>query len=155
TAETQVPVRIVFQQKNSASDCPAKQREAALDAQRSPARIGEIAHDVSELGDRVAAVRGQRRFEAVHSGAIGGGGYLQILRTAQVEGLYGGQVGRYFERHPIPFIQERPRDEIEGLLRSGGDLNRVGAHPNRALRQVDSERSPQRLLAFGRAVLQR
>ena len=79
----------------------------------------------------------------------------QDIRLRQLEYLQRGKVGRTFNDDRIARIEQRAGNDIQRLLRTGGDIH-LACRAGHAARLADfAHRLAQRRISFGKAVLER
>ncbi len=77
-----------------------------------------------------------------------------ILRSIHVECLQGTKVRGSFDEDAVSAIDEQFADQVERLLRTGGDEDVVGIGLDAVASDVAGDHLAQRLIALGRSVLQ-
>jgi hypothetical protein len=93
-------------------------------------------------------------FEPVDVHALRVGRYFNQPCARETKGLQRGRVVERFHRHALAGFDQHAREQIYGLLRTGGDQHAVSLRRQAALLQQRRAGFAQRGQAFGGAVLQ-
>ena len=81
-------------------------------------------------------------------------GDRNVLRSVNIEGLQRAEVRRGFDQDAVSTVDEEFSDQVERLLRAGSDEDIFGAGDDAIAGEIVGNHFPQRLVAFGGAVLQ-
>ena len=81
-------------------------------------------------------------------------GHGHILCSVYIEGLQGSEVGGCFDQDAVSGIDEELPDQVESLLRTRRDQHILSLGKDPVAGHAVGDHLPQRLVAFGGAVLQ-
>src|SRR5437867_2053975 len=117
---------------------------------REPGRVVRAGLAIEELG-RLAL---EQPLERVHARAAGVAVDRQQRGAERTKHLHRPRVGRLLDGDRIAGVEQRPRDEIEALLRAVHDQDVFGARLEPEPQQVRGQVLSQRRIAADRVVLQ-
>ncbi len=146
----QLAVGIVLDDRHAVPVSQFHQPHAPLQAEGGPARVLEIGQNVNELRSDT-----QRFFKLVHDHPVFVGRYRDILCAIGIPGLKRSQVGGQFDHDVVTLIDEQPSEQIERLLRAGGDQDIISSDVDAIAHRVTGDHLAQRTIAIGGSILQR
>ena len=150
--EPQLAIRVVFHDRQIGLGRSGRDGGTARFGHGATGRVLEVGQQVDEAGGvRVVACRAPGLGDqVVDEHAIVVARHAHRYRFHRREGLQRAQVGRRFDQHTAARIEQHLGDQVEALLRAGGDQH---------LRRVDVPREhvrhdlTQRAVAFAGGVL--
>ncbi len=145
----ELAIRIVLDDWDSIAVGQQNQFVAAAFSERRPARVLEVRQHVHELWPQ-----SQRRFQLLGAKAVIVTRHAHVLRAIHIEGLQSSKIGGRFDQHAVTGVDQQLADQIQRLLRAGGDHHVLGLRLHAVPGRVARDHFPQRLVAFGRAVLE-
>ena len=150
--EPQVAIRVVFDQRHAHGLGGRQQGQAPRGRQHPAGGVLEVGQQVGEAGARRVV---RQRADGLGQRPVGIASQAGVDRLVRVEGLQRAQVGGRLHRHRRAGVDHHLADQVQPLLRSGGDqhLARADLHAQRA--QVLGHPLAQRREAFTGGVLQR
>ena len=120
----QVAIGVVFHNRQADFGGGLRQLYAACFAHAAASRILKVGQQVDEAGF-VGTLAGFA-FQIIHQHAFVVARHAVNLGLHRHEGLQGTQVGGRFHQHAAAFVDQHLGDQIEPLLRTGGDQNVFG-----------------------------
>ena len=145
----QVAVGVVFHQRQAQFGGGIDQRGAARIAHGAAGRVLEVGQHIQEAGLVGACAHLGLEVVHQHTFVIAGHGHHGGLHGR--EGLQRAQVGGGLHQHAAVRVDEHLGDQVQRLLRAGGDQDLVGVH---VPRQEVGNRLAQRTVALAGGVLQ-
>ena len=147
--EPQIAVGVVFHQRNAQFLRLGDQCRAARFGHRAAGGVLEVGQQVHEA--RLVRARAGLGGEVFDEGAFVIAGDGHHVRLHRRERLQRAEVGGRFDQDAAARVDHDLADQVERLLRAGGDQDLVGAHvPG----QEVGDRLTQRDIAFAGGVLQ-
>src|SRR5271157_1366113 len=146
----QLPVGVVLDDRDAVLVGEQYKFVSATARQRDASWVLKVRQDVHELRSGT-----QRPFHlaGLQSVVVDGHGY--VLSAHQVESLQCAEVGGRLHQNAIATVDEQLGDEVQRLLRAGGDEDVVHGCEDAVARQLPHNQLAQRKVAFCGAVLQR
>ncbi len=95
----------------------------AIEGQRAPRGVLEVGHDVAEAGPQAG---GQVRLEQIRAQAVPVGLDRDEVRVGAGQRLQGSDVRRSLDHDVVAGIDQGPGQQVERLLRAGGDQDVLG-----------------------------
>ena len=153
--EMQRAVRIVFDDENVAPCGPLEELPAFFETDEKAGRVLKIRHDVEEGNPPAGAAFAYRySFEIVEVDPISFLGDADERRLRVSKRGDRSRVGRQFHEDDVARVDEDARDEIERLLRTGGNDHFIRRRSNAAIRQNLRQRFDKRPVSSRRPVLE-
>ena len=154
--EPQVAVGIVLDDQHLLASAPVEQRAALGERQDAAGGVLEIRDDVQELDATPRrTLGGEHRVEMCEIETVGLLPDADQARPRTPERRDRSGERRQLDEHDIARIHEEPRDQIDGLLRAGGEQNLVARARDALRAQSRHDRLDQGAVAPRLAVLQR
>ena len=116
---------------------------------RNPARVAEGRHNINRFNGFFA----HQRFEFVDDHAVAISAYGFKFRLRQAEHLQGSEIGWALDNDGIAGVNQRPRQHVQGLLRTGCHYHVIGFTGNAAPFTDALNFFAQSRHAFGQTVL--
>ena len=145
--EPQIAIRVVFDDRQAELQRFIDECRAARRRQTTPARVLVVRQQVDETRVAYAGQAfGRRAFVVTFDGVE--------HRLIRRESLQRAEVGRCFDRHRTAGVDQHLADQIEPLLRAGGDQHLVGVGLDAVRGHLGGDPLAQRRITFTGCVLQ-
>ncbi|CVA06870.1 Uncharacterised protein [Serratia marcescens] len=149
--ETQLAVRIVFDDQEVMFSGQFHQQFAARGAQGDAAGVAEVRHHVHALD----ALGFQQLGQLFHHHAVAVGRDRHDVGLRQLQRLQRRQVGRALHHEHVAGVDDGAHHQIQCLLRAGGDHHLFRTSGDAALGAQRANALTQQRAALGQAILER
>jgi hypothetical protein len=146
----QLAIRIIFDNRNAEIIRQPNQFMAAAFRHCGSPGILKIRQHVHEFWTGP-----QRLFQKISAQAVVIAGNTDVLGTVHIESLQSTQIGWCFHQDAVTRIDKQLADQVQCLLRAGGNQNVLGLGFDAVPRCMAGDHFAQRLVALGRPILQR
>ncbi len=150
TLITQIPDKIIFDDRNIVAVRKHKQLPAARAGQAGAGRVVEIGDGVNESG----MVLLEQLLQSVHLHTLVIHGNTNHLEAKSAEQIQGACIGRAFHEDHISRVQQKLGDQGQGLLGAGRDENIVRVRVQSLACEDMGNALPQRTVSVPFAVIQ-